>query len=316
MALERVAGHPNYEYGGTAGDYIPILYGKQLLVEYLERAVVPGITNHDYEQEITKQGSKVVISSLPDVSVEDHERGAPVGTYENLEGGSQELSIDYAKKYKFIISSIDAKQSRFVLAPKFLMKAEYALEMAIDAHWFQITRADAHASNMGATAGADSSMYNLGVTSSAPLVLTADNVLDWISDLATVLSEQSVMEDNERWLALPPWVMNLIDKSSMRDAGYSGKGMSPMYKNRWKDNLKGFNIHETMSTYKATVNSKSEFSILAGHKSAVTFATQMVEMEGNIVDSQYFGKLYRGLQVYGFRTVKSEGLALTIAVAS
>jgi len=313
--LERVVGHPNYSYGGTEGDYIPVLYGKQLLIEYLERAVVPGITNHDYEGDIKDQGDSVIISALPEVAIEDHERGAAVGTYEQLVGSSQTLEINYAKKYKFVVDVIDAKQARFVLAPKFLMKAEYAMEMAIDTHWFSITRADADSSNQGNTAGADSAMYSLGVTSSAPKVLTSDNVLDWIADIATVLSEQSVPEDDERWMALPPWVTNLIDQSALQDAGYSGKGMSLMYKNRWKGRLKGFNIHQTMSSYKATVNSKSEFSVLAGHKPAVTFATQLVRSD-KLQDAQIWGDLYRGLQVYGFKTVEGKGLTLTIAVSS
>lgn len=315
MAMELVAGHPDYTAGGSI-DYIASLYGKQMLVEYLERAVVPGLTNHDYEGQIKEQGSKVIISSLPDVEITAQERGGPVGTYEILEAASQELSIDYGKKYKFVIDVIDEKQARFVLAPKFLTRAEYAMERAIDEHWFSITRADAHASNAGNTAGADSAMFSLGVTSSAPKVITADNVLTWIGDVATVLAEQSVPEDDgELWMALPPWVINLIDASSLQDAGYAGKGESSMYKNRFKGRLKGFNIHQTMSGYKATVNSKSEFSILAGHKSAVTFATQMVKAD-SLMDAQVWGKLYRGLQVYGFKTVKPEGLALTIGVSS
>ncbi len=313
MALDAVLGAVNYSYGGDV-DYIPILYGKQLLVEYLETAVVPAITNTDYQGQIKEQGSEVIISSLPDVTVEDHERGAEVGDYEELENPSVSLTIDYAKKYKFRVGTIDQAQARFVLAPKFLQKAEYAMEMAVDQHWFSQTRTTAAAANAGVTAGADSGLFDLGVTTD-PLILSKTNVLDWVSSVATVLSEQSVPEDDDRWMAIPPWIQNLIDISELRQAHVSGDDRSSLYHGRPIGALHGIMLHRTMANYSATVGANVEWDILGGHRSAVTFATQVVDSD-SLKTAQYFGKLYRGLQVYGFKTVKGEGLVHSVVTGA
>jgi len=309
MSMDAVAGAAALAYGGGV-DYIPILYAKQLLVEYLERAVVPGITNHDYEGQIKEQGDRIIISSLPDVTVSDHDRGAPVGEYEELSNPSVTLFVDYAKKYKFRVGTIDQKQSRFILAPKFLSKAEYAMEMAIDSTVFGVLRGTADAANEGLTAGADCAAFDLGVTTD-PVVLTKTNVLDWIADMATVLSEQSVPDDQDRWLTLPPWVTNLIDKSELQNSAYAGDGKSRMFKNRYIGSLKGFKIHQTMAQTKTTVGAHLEYDISFGHSSAVTFATQLIDND-SLKTSQYFGKLHRGLQVFGFKTVKPEGLGHSV----
>ncbi len=313
MALEAVAGAVDYTYGGGV-DYTPILYAKQMLIEYLETAVVPGITNHDYEGEIKEQGSEVIIPQLPTVQVEDHEKGAAVGEYEELSEDSVTLSIDYAKKWRFRIGSIDKAQAKYVLAPKFLKKAEYAMEMAIDTHVFEVIRSQAASANEGTTAGADSSLYNMGETTD-PLILTKDNVLDWIADCAAVLSEQSVPEDNERFIVLPPWITNMIDKSELQNAAYSGDDESRMFKNRWIGELKGFNVHQSMSLYKATVGNNVEWDVMFGHRPALTFATQLTESD-SLKDPQYFGMLYRGLQVYGFKAVKEEGLGHAVVTGN
>jgi len=311
MALDAVTGAVDY---GEGVDYIPILYGKQMLVEYLETAVVPAVTNTDYEGQIKEQGSEVRVSSLPEVTVEDHQRGAAVGEYEELTSDSVTLSIDYAKKYKFRIGTIDQAQSRFVLAPQFLKKSAYAMEMAIDTHVFSVIRAQANSDNEGTTAGADSGLYNLGATTT-PLSLTKSNVLDWIADMASVLSEQSVPEDDQRWLCLPPFITNLIDKSELYKADISGDDKSRMYKGRYIGSLKGFAIHRTMSLYKAEVSSALEWDIMFGHKTAVTFAAQVTESD-SLKTSQYFGKLYRGLNVYGFNTMQPLGLGHSVVTGS
>ncbi|NCC51631.1 MAG: hypothetical protein EOM20_10490 [Spartobacteria bacterium] len=310
MGIERVAGEINYGNGGGI-DYVPILYAKQMLLEYLETAVVPGISNNDYEGEIKEQGDQVIISTMPEVSIEDHEKGAPVGDYEQLSSPSVKLDIDYAKKYKFRIGSIDQAQSRFILSPKFLKKAEYAMEIAIDGTVFGVIRGTAGSNNDGVSAGADSGSFDLGVTTD-PKVLTKDNVLDWIADMACVLHEESVPDDNvDRWLGLAPWITNLIDKSELANAAYSGDEKSRFYKNRYIGQLKGFNIHQTMQQTKTVVGGKTEFDVSFGHKTALTFATQLVENE-SLKTGQYFGKLYRGLQVFGFKTTIPEGLGHSV----
>ena len=68
-----------------------------------------------------------------------------------------------------------------------------------------------------------------------------------------------------------------------------------------------FTIYVSHNLYK----SGSEFSILAGHKSGFTFASQMTNME-TIRSETTFGNIIRGLQVYGYKVVKPEALAVGV----
>jgi hypothetical protein len=50
------------------------------------------------------------------------------------------------------------------------------------------------------------------------------------------------------------------------------------------------------------------YHVLAGHKSGLTFASQMTDME-TLKAQETFGWLVRGLNVYGYKVVKPESLA-------
>ena len=49
------------------------------------------------------------------------------------------------------------------------------------------------------------------------------------------------------------------------------------------------------------------FNCMFGHKCAITFASQLVKNE-SLKNPNDFGDLLRGLQVYGYETIKTEAL--------
>jgi hypothetical protein len=53
-------------------------------------------------------------------------------------------------------------------------------------------------------------------------------------------------------------------------------------------------------------------AIIAGHKSAITFASQIAKVE-SLQNPNDFGTLIRGLNVYGYKVVQPEALALLVA---
>jgi hypothetical protein len=53
-------------------------------------------------------------------------------------------------------------------------------------------------------------------------------------------------------------------------------------------------------------------AIIAGHKSAITFASQIAKVE-SLQNPNDFGTLVRGLNVYGTSVVQPNGLALLVA---
>jgi hypothetical protein len=55
-----------------------------------------------------------------------------------------------------------------------------------------------------------------------------------------------------------------------------------------------------------------EYACYFGHKCALTFASQLVKNEGNLPSERTFGRLYRGLQVYGYEVIKPEALGYVV----
>ena len=51
---------------------------------------------------------------------------------------------------------------------------------------------------------------------------------------------------------------------------------------------------------------------MASHKSAITFASQIAKVE-SLQNPNDFGTLVRGLNVYGYKVVQADGLALLVA---
>ena len=50
---------------------------------------------------------------------------------------------------------------------------------------------------------------------------------------------------------------------------------------------------------------------MAGHKTAITFASQIAKVE-SLQNPNDFGTLVRGLNVYGYKVIKPEALALAV----
>jgi hypothetical protein len=54
-----------------------------------------------------------------------------------------------------------------------------------------------------------------------------------------------------------------------------------------------------------------EYAIYAGHPHALTFASQMTQVE-TMKSERTFGEVFRGLQVYGYQVLDSKALAQAV----
>ncbi|HKJ72978.1 MAG TPA: hypothetical protein VKA19_02585, partial [Alphaproteobacteria bacterium] len=109
------------------------------------------------------------------------------------------------------------------------------------------------------------------------MAIDKTNVLDFIADLGSVLDEQNVPE-SDRWLVAPPWFTNLIKKSDLKDASLSGDNTSIMRNGRL-GMIDRFTIYQSNLMAKTTDGSYSVTNMIAGHKSALTFASQLLNNE-------------------------------------
>ena len=193
------------------------------------------------------------------------------------------------------------------------------------------------ANNKGATAGVKSSSFDLG-TDAAPLNISAASptvsALTTITRLASVLDEQNV-PDEGRWLVIDPWTRNLLMQGNLAQAYITGDDKS-IIRNGLIGTIDRFKIYVsnqlpialatqaywTGAQHDATNNPENTVSktahatakehvIMAGHKTAITFASQIVNTE-TLRNPSDFGDLMRGLRVFGYKVVKPESLAMAI----
>lgn len=302
----RAVGAPNYSSSGTAG-FIPEIWSGKLVEKLYASTVFGEIANTDYTGEIKNKGDTVQIRTVPSITIRDYEIGGGL-TYEKPVSDKVELQIDKAKYFAFDVNDIDAYQADIKLMDEFSSDGGEQMKIAIDTDIMARHYADADAENAGATAGAKSGNINLGAAT-APVAVTKDNVLDLIVDCATVLDEQNVPETG-RWMILPMWMTGMLKKSDLRDAGIMGDSQS-VYRNGKLGMLDRFTVYgsnnlSVVTDVVATVSTKCT-NIMFGHKKALTFASQMTNME-TLPNPSDFGKLVRGLNVYGSKVIDPKAI--------
>jgi hypothetical protein len=299
MAVNAAAGTPQY-----SGTFIPEIWSGKLLVKFYEATVIAAISNTDYEGEIKEQGDKVIIRTVPDITIRNYSKGQSL-QIERPEAPNTELPIDRAKYFNFICDDIDKHQTDIALMDSWSRDASQQMKISVDTDFLADVYSDAGSANKGQTAGAISSSYDLGYSGS-PLLVTKASILDIIVDTGTVLDEQNLPE-SERWMILPAWACGNILKSDLKDASLSGDGTS-ILRNGRIGVIDRFTIYMSNLIYTETDGNYTAYHSMAGHKSAISFAAQMTKMESLRAETT-FGTLVRGLNVFGWETLKTSSLA-------
>jgi hypothetical protein len=215
------------------------------------------------------------------------------------------LNIDQGDYFAAVEDDVDRIQADVNLMDAWTRDASEKMKIKIDAKVLTGILPSISALNTGATAGRISGNINLGATGS-PVQLTKTNVIDYIVDCGAVLDEANAPE-SDRFMVIPAWVAAMIKKSDVKDASLTGDSQTPLRNGRL-GTLDRFTVYVSHNLNRVVDNSNQCFSILAGHKMGLTFATQMTNMESIRAEST-FGSIVRGLQVYGYAVVKPEALA-------
>jgi hypothetical protein len=288
-----------------AGLGSPEIWSPKLLVKFYEATCVAAISNTDYEGEIKKMGSKVIIRTTPDVTIRTYTKGMTL-THQQLAPGKVELDIGYGEFWDFIIDDVDRFQADINYQNDWTRDASNKQKIKIDTNVFGAVYADAHASNKGATAGVKSADINLGV-SGTPLQFANTTAIDILTDVNLALNEQNVPEE-DRAFVLPFWALKRIKTSDLKDASLTGDGVSPLRNGRI-GMIDGCEVYgSNLLTSVADSSGKTAWHAIGCHKSAISFAAQMTENQVLPQVESTFGAVCRGLTVYGFKVLKSEAI--------
>jgi hypothetical protein len=298
MAFATAAGHPKY-----TGNFIPEIWAGKLIENFYDATVLAAISNTDYEGEIKAHGDTVNIRTTPELTIRDYVKGQTL-TVENPDKPKLQLLIDKGKYFAAVEDDVDQVQSDINLMDAWTKDASERMKITIDTDVLTNMLTDVDSLNRGTTAGRISGDIDLGVAST-PNALTIANVLTEIINHGTVLDEANIPETG-RFMVIPAKMAGLIKQSDLKDASISGDAATPLRNGRIGviDRFEIYVSHNLLKT-------GSEYSIIAGHKLGLTFASQMTNME-TLRSESTFGDIVRGLQVYGFKVVQPTALTTGI----
>ena len=312
-----------------SGTFIPTLWSAKLNVKFYAATTFGDISNTNWEGEIKSLGDKVVINNIPSITINTYQVGTTL-TYEVPAPNTIELQIDTAFYFAVNVSDVIEYQSKPELMSMFTTDAANQLKVAVDRECFRSTLFDqstpnttaalCHANNAGATAGQISAAYDLG-TDVNPIVLSGANILAKITAMSAVLDEQNIPE-TDRWLVITPYERNILMQSNLAQAQFMGDSSS-MIRNGKIGMIDRFTVYVSNllptsaagkdwgppATAGSISGSLKRHAIVAGHKCALTFASQINKTE-HLRNPSDFGDLVRGLMIYGKKPVKPDGYSI------
>jgi hypothetical protein len=301
------------------GTFIPTLWSGKLNAKFYKATVFGDIANTSYEGEIKGIGDKITINNIPDITISNYTVGMQL-SYQVPTPSTIDLTIDKAKYFGVNVSDVLDYQAKPDLMGIFQDDASMQMKIAIDSDVLLNTCLGGASANKGSGAGVISGAFSLG-TDASPITLSATNTLPLVTQLSTVLDEQNIPE-TDRWLVIPGFMRQWLMQTPLAQAYVTGDGQSPL-RNGKIGRIDRFDIYvsnqlPTAASGKAydgttSAGAAKRTAVMAGHKTAISFASQITKVE-QVQNPYDFGSFIRGLNVYGYKVLKPEGLALAQVV--
>lgn len=302
--------------GLSGSGYIPEIWSGKLIEKFYASTVLAAISNTDYEGEITTHGDKVHIRTKPTITIRAYLADAAL-ELERPQGNQVILNIDQGQYFNTILDDVMKVQSDINLMSMWAEDAGEQMKIVIDRAVLLGIKDQAAAANRGITAGAITGVINLGVSGTPLNIVTGAptggevDVLDMMMRLGQVLDEQNIPETG-RWIVMPTWTAVMVKRSELRQAYLSGDSVS-MLRNGRLGMVDRFTLYTSNLLPFGTAGGllAGEFIVYAGQSHALTFASQMTQME-TLRSELTFGQVMRGLQVYGYKVLDGTALAQAI----
>lgn len=309
-----------------SGTFIPTLWSSKLNAKFYTSSTFADISNTNWQGEIGGIGDKIVINNIPDITIQKYVPGAGL-QYQVPTPNTIELQIDQGRYFAFQVNDLLEMQAEPKLMDTFSNDAGMQMKVAIDSDCFYRSFLNGAAANKGATAGVKSGSYNLG-TEGSPVQITGGSSLALLTSMAGVLDEQNIPE-TERFLIIDPVTRQDLMKSNLAQAQFMGDSQS-MVRNGKIGSIDRFTVYVSNNlprlaangtswisgdgsdtSVTATTNANKRRVLIAGHKSAISFASQMTKME-TVRNPYDFGDYVRGVNVYGLKVTKPESLSIAV----
>ena len=313
MAITAASGYPQF-----SGNLIHPMFSAKMLEQFYCDTIFSEVSSTEYSGEISKCGDQITFFREPEVEVRDLQKNGEL-EHDTPVVESTTMTIDYAKYFSFKYDRIDQKQicNYDQLIDAVARRAAYAIKRAIDPELLAEMWADTAASNRGVAAGEQTGAYNLGAVG-ADIQVTATNVNAVFSRVPAVLEEACAPcgpqnGGNGIFLVVPPIAKQVIANSDLKAGYFAGANHESTYLTGVEKLIgpgyNGMDIYVSRflpSVIDGTTGRRAYYCV-AGCKMATAFAMQLSE-EREMQSVNFFGTVYQGLAVYGFKVLYPKAL--------
>lgn len=311
----------------SLNNFIPEVWGREMLVTLRKALVFGSLVNRDYEGDIANMGDTVRINSIGDITISSYVKDTDIAAAQALTDAQTVLSIDQAKYFNFSISDVDQAQQQPKVMQEAMSFAGYRLADTID--------------QFIAGLYVNAATANLIGTSAAPVTVTAPTqtnvgggttVYDEIVVLGQKLTENNVPRQG-RWCVIPPWGKSQltqdirftsfntpIARQSIAQYGFDpaapdssqAPGANGMASDAYLGMVENMAVYESNNAVhiggtKGIAGSQDVF--LAGHPMAWTYADNVVKLEAYRPPLR-FEDAVKGLHLYGCKVTRPYALAV------
>lgn len=294
------------------------VFARSLVARFQHDGVVAQFTSSDIvPSEIKTTGSEVILRREPEAELFSYQKNQTL-THSNLDTDIIRMVIDRAKYWSLKLDQIDRVQIQDVNTwiNAFKTNAARKLDREITREVATQVPHEVSKFNRGRCAGRLTGAYNLG-TAGSPIKLTPKNFAMYLAYLQAVLNEQDVPSDN--LFVLVPYAFRPLfyhQDSPLFSVCVSGLQKSSVLLNgeQWPDMI-GFKwifSHEVPMLWDPVAN-ENTYAIIAGRRDAIAMVTQLSKTRMIDNEPKSFSTYWQGLQVYGFKTIRPEALAVLYA---
>lgn len=263
-------------------NFIPTVWSAKLNESLKKSLVFGNVVNSDYQGD-AKFGNTVKINTIGAITIGDYDKATGTGDPQELDSSQTSLLIDQQKFFNFKVEDIDAAQANVNLLEGAMVEAGYGLADVADQYIASLYTEAALAIGDDTT----------------PKVPTKDNAYDHLVDLGVLLSENNVPK-SDRFVVVPEFFYGLLQKDPRftKDANVLATG--------YIGNVNGMQV---FTSNNVANTSGAKFKVMAGHRSAIAFASQVDSVEAYRPEKS-FSDAVKGLQVYGAKVIKPKALAV------
>lgn len=310
--IPSASGYPVYDHLRNP------VFGTKLVARFRLKGITSQITTSGMDglpKDLTSVGTEVILRREPEAQIFDYQKNQDL-THSKLTTDTFRMVIGRAKYWSLKLDLIDWSSIPNVQAyvTAFLNDAADRFDQAVGREIMYSIPWEVSPYNKGTCAGLISGAYNLGSIGN-PVQLTPDNFPRKLMEMNTVLSENKAQGP---YMVILPLAIKplLFDKDSPLAniccaSGAGGKSIIFTNGEVWPD-IAGFKLvfAHYAPQYTDPMTKQTTYAIIAGRSDATLAVTKVVA--NRIIDNneRSFDRYWQGLQVYGFKVIKPEALAV------